>query len=111
MEIFINELPELLRNAFLLTVVITAVFYFVKIPVSWKQWKQEVLTKIILLIVSLAYTWLLIEVDPNQEISKQIWAYYILNVAFAVLFHEFAGKYFIKKFFRQYRGKEIIKQQ
>lgn len=99
-----TEILNLIRNGFIVTIILMAVFYFIKFPESMNKILKEVLTKIILLAVSYLVVWLLAEIEGTK---KQMIAYYLLTTSFSVLFYEFAGKYIVQKWFTKYLGENI----
>jgi cytochrome c oxidase assembly factor CtaG len=99
-----SELVNLIRNGFIVTIVLMAVFYFIRFPETMNKNVKEILTKIILLSVSYLVVWLLNEIEGTK---KQMIAYYLLTTSFSVLFYEFAGKYIVQKWFAKYLGENI----
>lgn len=107
MEITLKEMAELLRNGLIVSVIISAIFFFVKFPETMKPYFKNAITKLIILCAAAVYTWLIMNYDPATK--KEFFASMILTVSFSVLFYEFAGKYVVQKFFSKYRGEETQK--
>ena len=102
--IFKDELVNLLRNGLIVTVVIMAIFRFIKLPESIKPSTKEIISKLIILATSFFIVWLLREIEGTR---KELIAYYLFTTSFSVLFYEFAGKYLVKGWFKKYRGADL----
>lgn len=107
MEITLNEMADLLRNGFIVSIIVSAVFYFVRFPAKMKTVYKNAITKLIILSVAAFYTYLIKEFDPAAK--KEYFASMILTVSFSIMFYELAGKYVVQKFFSKYRGEETQK--
>jgi len=105
-EFLTAELFTLIKNGFVVTLILMALFFLLRFPESWNIVVKEFLTKIIILSVALIYCWLVIESGLN---NKQVIAYYLMTVAFSILFYEFAGKYIVRRWFKRYKGEDLKK--
>lgn len=103
-----EELTNLIRNGFIVSIILMALFYFVRFPKTMNKVVREFLIKIILLSASYLVVWLLAEIEGSK---KQIIAYYLLTTSFSVLFYEFARKYIVQRWFKKYLGENLKEEK
>ena len=103
MEI-LKELTTLVEQGFYVTLIIMFLFYFLPYRLIKTGWIKEALIRLTIVAVAFLIVWLT-NGTPVFEWTKTMIKEALVALAFSSLFYEFAGKFVVKKWFKNYKTK------
>jgi len=98
----LTELALLVQEGFYTSIVCMFLFWLLPIQKIQKEWILEVAMRLTIVFVAGLMVWLSTGI-PFYEWTRGIWKEAAIALAFSSLFYEFAGKFLVRKWFRNYK--------
>ena len=96
------ELAKFLQEGFYTTIICMFLFWWLPIDKIKTQWLLEITMRTIIVLSAFVITWLSNELGLG-EWDKGMLKEGLITLAFSSLFYEFAGKFIVRKWFKNYK--------